>query len=332
MSPFERYSRQIQVEKIHLLGQQKLNASSVLIVGAGGLGCQVGAQLAGAGIGKITIVDHDNISISNLHRQILFRESHIGQNKSLIASQELTKINSEIKIDNKSIRLNQSNVASLIDDASIVVDAADNFLTSYTLSDYCYANRVPLVSASVNSTFGWVGIFCGTNRIPAPSIRAVFPQLANHITNCDVVGVTGPSVGVIASIQAQETLKVAVEDKAQLIGKLLYLDLWNYQQHFVDFSNSQEPDQQDIRFVSTNEITPDNLVIDVRNVDEIIKSPFDFNNLLTIPLMDLSKESSSMSKDTPIVLACTSGQRALIGAQQLLKHQFEQISVLVPDD
>ncbi len=328
----ERYSRQNQVDNIDKNGQEQLANTSVLIVGAGGLGCQLGAQLAGAGIGKITLVDSDLVSISNLHRQILFRENDIGKKKSVIATRELKSINSEIEIQSYCQRLNQSNITDLIGDAAIVVDAADNFLTSYILSDYCYINRIPLVSASVNSTFGWVAVFCGTKLKPAPSIRAVFPQISSQLINCDTVGVTGPSVGIIASIQAQEVLKVALNDDAQLNGKLLYLDLWNYQQHVVDFSNSEEPDHDSCKFVTSAKVSTQDLVVDVRNSNEVTESPLEFDNLVNIPLSDLTNNTQSLPQDDSIVLACKSGQRALIAAQQLAQKGYKKLAVLTPDE
>ncbi|MBX2847118.1 MAG: HesA/MoeB/ThiF family protein [Acidiferrobacterales bacterium] len=330
MSVANRYSRQTQVTKFGEKGQQTLNQTSTTIVGVGGLGCQVATLLAGAGIGKINLIDHDQVSLTNLHRQILFREKDIGEKKAAIAARELVKLNSDIQISYHCQRLNFSNVEELIDDATIVIDAADNFVTSYILSDYCFNNRIPLISASVNSTFGWVGVFCGNSDNPAPSIRAVFPELAKQITSCDTVGVTGPSVGIIGSVQAQEALKVALNDDAQLSGKLLYFDLWNYRQHIVDFSKSIEPDQNQFKFISAAEVMETDLVVDVRNLAESAATPLDFNNKVSIPISELASKADELPHDLRLVLACASGQRALIAAQQLSKHGFENLSVLLP--
>ena len=329
MLPSDRYSRQILVKKIKNTGQKKLNQTSVLIVGIGGLGCQVASQLAGAGMGRITVVDHDVISLSNLHRQILFRESDIGKPKASIAAKELKSINSDIEIIHHNKRASLSNLAELANGATFIIDAADNFITSFILSDYCSINQLPLLSASVNKTFGWVGIFCGTEQQPAPSLRDIFNQL-NQQQGCDTVGVTGPSVGIIASIQAQEALKIALNDKTSLVGKLLYLDLWNYNQHLVDFSNAPTKNTNTIQLLNYKDVREDDIIVDVRNLDEQDQTPFSFNNVSSLPLSLIETQIHKLPQEKRLVCACISGQRAMIAAQILTKQGFNDVSVLIP--
>ncbi|NNC99728.1 MAG: HesA/MoeB/ThiF family protein, partial [Gammaproteobacteria bacterium] len=212
----------------------------------------------------------------------------------------------------------------------LVVDAADNFATSYLLSDACLANRVPLVNASVNRNFGYVGVFCGTRDRPAPSLRALFPRLPRQQLSCDTVGVTGPSVGVMASLQAQEVIKVLINDQYQLLGKLLYADLWQYRLHIVDFNTAPEPPDSQIELISSQQITAGDLVIDVRNNDEIHLLPQPFATQFEIPLPDLSTRIDEIPTAARLVCACRSGQRAVIAAQQLLDHGHPVVAALLP--
>lgn len=327
----DRYSRQIMVPKIGPAGQHRIKHAKVLIVGAGGLGCTVASHLAGAGVGQLSIIDHDCVSESNLHRQILFREADIGCSKAGVAAREIKRINSLCNVSAYDQRLSKENVDNLIADIDVVVDAADNFATSYLLSDACLAAGLALICASVNQTFGYVGQFCAG----APSLRAVFPRLAKEQLSCDTVGVTGPSVGVIASLQSQEVLKALVADKAQLKGQLLYLDLWNYSQHTIDFSDNTEPADSVVKLVGPTEVSQDNIVIDVRSVEEVASAPLSFTHLsiaqvVHLPLAEIASSQDRFGNDAKLVCACKSGQRALSAAQQLLDLGYADVSALIP--
>ena len=332
MNDSTRYSRQTQLQQIGTAGQQTFRQSSVLIVGAGGLGCQVAAQLAGAGIGQLRIVDHDMVVLSNLHRQILFREADVGKPKAEAAARELAAINSEIEINAAAARLSPANVANLINGVDAVVDAADNHAASYVLSDACLERSIPLISASVNQTFGYLGVFCGSADQPAPSYRAVFPRLPVTQQSCDLAGVTGPGVGVIAGLQAQETLKVLLNDPARLSQQLLYLDLWNYTQHRVMFSNAEEPEDNAVALITAAEINPHDHVIDVRTADEIREQPQHFPVEFQIPLLSLESGLDRLPAEGRIVCACRSGQRAIVAGQQLLDHGFSRVAAVLPTD
>jgi len=332
MTQSERYARQIQVNKIGTDGQRAIDKASAVIVGVGGLGCQVGAQLAGAGVGHLRLIDQDTVSLTNLHRQILFREGDIGDSKACVAARELRALNSQIAITDYSVRADQNNLNELIGEAQVVIDAADNFVTSYLLSDFCVAHRIPLISASVNRTFGYVGVFCGTENKPAPSFRALFPRIPTQQLSCDTAGVTGPSVGIIANLQAQEAIKVILDDNTQLRGKIMYLDLWSYQQHFVDFSAAVEPTENRVELVSESDVNPDDIVLDVREPQEVDDSPMTFKNMLCIPLSELIHGAGEFPDQNRVVCACLSGQRALIAAQQLLDRGRSNIAALIPSD
>jgi molybdopterin/thiamine biosynthesis adenylyltransferase/rhodanese-related sulfurtransferase len=323
----DRYSRQTLVPKVGSKGQLKIEQANILIVGAGGLGCTVAAQLAGAGVGHITIIDHDVVDLSNLHRQILFREDDIGHSKAAVAAREIKRINSTCIVNPLEQRLSTSNVNRLVESADLVVDAADNFATSYLLSDACVLAKRALISASVNRTFGYVGQFCASG----PSMRAVFPRLPLVQASCNTVGVTGPSVGVIASIQAQEVIKFCLDDPSQLSGKLLYLDVWDYTQQLIDFNGTAEPTAAALKLLGPNELNPKSLMLDVRSPAEVAAAPHNFSNQRNIPLEELAAFADQLGKDTDIVCACASGQRAITAGQKLLNMGFSVVSALIPD-
>ena len=281
--------------------------------------------MCGAGVGSITIIDHDSVDQSNLHRQQLFRESDIGKSKAKTAQRELSAINSSVSITAISERLSPNNVRSLCKQNTLVIDSADNFATSYLLSDICLELKRDLLSASVNRTFGYLGVFCNK----APSIRSVFPNLAEQQTSCETEGVTGPSVGIIASYQAQEALKILLGNST-LGGKILYLDLWNYSQHTIDFSSAEEGPGAAIKLISTSQIDDTDWVVDVRPNIEIKASPQEFKVHQKVALADIS-ELQSRPQNQRIVLACKSGQRALVAAQILAQDHTLSLAVVLPD-
>lgn len=321
MSDIQRYSRQIQLAAIGESGQQVLSNSSVLIVGVGGLGCTVSAQLAGAGVGKITIVDYDQVELSNLHRQILFREHHIGESKANITATELKNINSDIEIIALNKRFSPDNAESLIADHDLIIDAADSMIVSYLLSDACDQQNLPLLSASVNQSYGVIGTFCGVDN---PSYREVFPHFPEQINTCQTTGVTGPSVGIIANIQAQEAIKILLNSEHQLKQQLLYFDLWQYQIHRIKFEPSS--DHQKIELVTLNQLEADDVVIDVREANEVEPD----NRNLNIPLSVLKNRLDELPQNQRIACLCKSGHRAMLAAQ-IISSSSKTVIAVAPD-
>lgn len=297
----------------------------VLIIGVGGLGSPVGLFLAGAGVGEITLVDPDVVSLSNLHRQILFQEGDINEPKVDRAKKRLHLLNSRIKINAIKAAITPENVETFVAKATVVVDAADNFLTTYLLSDACLEKRVPLVSASVISVHGYVGVFCGTFSQPAPSMRALFPSPSGPSQNCNTAGVTGPSVGIIGSYQAQETLKVIMNDPGQLLGKLLYVDAWNYQHNLVDFGSANEPSSY-ASIVGLSTLDENDVLIDVRTAQEFAESSLNAN-AINVPLDVIKQGQFTLDHSERLVCLCASGQRALTAADILLKKGFSTVAV-----
>ena len=307
-----RYQRQTAVEQIGLNGQRTLSDSRVLLVGLGGLGCVVASQLVGAGVGELRLVEHDCVDISNLHRQHLYREQDAGKPKVEMAHAALQALNAEVRLLRYNTRIHPSNANELANGVDLIIDAADNFATSYLLSDVSQRLGLPLLNASVNQTFGYLGLF-GTLW---PSFRAVFPRIPRQQHSCNEVGVTGPSVGLLANLQAQEALKVLTH-QSTLGGKLLYLDCWQYQVSRMDVSDASEPAGRQIELIDQSQLGDNDYVIDVRSEAEVRSQPQPFKVHRHQPLT--ASPSIALPADCQrVVLACQTGHRAIVAGQSLL--------------
>jgi len=223
----DRYSRQIILKKIGVVGQKKLLKSSVLIVGAGGLGSPVAIYLAASGIGKIGIVDKDKIEISNLSRQILFSMNDIRKNKSSIAINKLKKINPDIKLKSFNNKLTKKNINQIANNFDLIVDGSDNFRTRFLINDYCLKNKKILISGAISKFDGQVYTFNFKKKTPC--LRCFMPSMPSNpdIDNCEFEGVIGALAGIIGSIQANEVLKEILEIGDSLRGYILVIDALN---------------------------------------------------------------------------------------------------------
>lgn len=320
----QRYHRQEQVPQLGDRSHELLADARVLIVGAGGLGAPVSTLLAGAGVGHISLIDHDVVSLSNLHRQTLFTEADVQQPKVFAAQRRLQASNSEIQVEAIYQALTAHNGSELVSQHTVIVDAADSFFVSYLLSDLCLRLRRPLVSASVLQTNGYVGVFCGSQNKPAPSMRAIFPCPPLVAKSCSTAGVTGPSVGVIGSIQAQEVIKVILQDETQLLGKLLYLDLWDYRQNIVDFNGATEPTIVP-PLISESDVRSDDVLLDVRTHEEVKQQPRQ-RSFVHIPVDQIAEQQSKLDHNARIVCVCQSGQRALNATHQLIELGYKKLA------
>nr|CAD7607011.1 unnamed protein product [Timema genevievae] len=206
-----------------LLGQISLKTSSVLIVGAGGLGCPAALYLAGAGVGCIGLVDYDYVELNNLHRQLLHVETSVGQSKAYSAAQNLRRLNSAIKIIPHHIQLSSENALDIIGKYSVVIDATDNLPTRYLLNDACVMLSRPLVSGSALQLEGQLTVY---NYKKGPCYRCMFPTPPppESVTNCGDGGVLGAVPGVIGVLQALEATKILLGVPGILSGRLLVFD------------------------------------------------------------------------------------------------------------
>ena len=221
----ERYSRQIILKKVGVVGQKKLLKSSVLIVGAGGLGSPVAIYLAALGIGKIGIIDNDNVELSNLSRQIIFSTQDLKKKKSLIAISKLKKINPDLQLKSFQKRLTVNNIKQIAKDFNLIVDGSDNFRTRFLINDYCLKNKKILVSGAISKFDGQVYTFNFSNK-NSPCLRCFIPSMPADpdIDNCEYDGVLGSLGGMIGSIQANEVVKEILGIGNTLCGQILIID------------------------------------------------------------------------------------------------------------
>lgn len=219
-----RYSRHILLQDVGGVGQAKLKAARVLIVGAGGLGSPLTLYLAAAGVGTIGIVDHDRVELSNLQRQIAHTTDRIGQPKAESAARTAHAINPGVKLRPHNVRLDYDNVAELIADYDIVCDGTDNFATRFLIADATVLTRRTLVSAAVLRFEGQLSVF--KPHAGSPCYRCLYPEPPppGAVPTCSEAGVLGAVTGVMGTLQATEVLKEILGVGESLAGKLLIWD------------------------------------------------------------------------------------------------------------
>lgn len=222
-----RYSRQIIMDEIGLDGQKRLLKSHVVVVGAGGLGCPVLQYLVAAGVGQITLFDHDKIEESNLQRQTLYKISHLGRDKAEVAAQQLYGLNPEVRIHWHSERFSRHIHAKVLVQADVVLDCSDNFQTRFELNRACREARTPLVAAAASGMYGqlWLLNFeraeqseqrSLTNPAKPGCLACLFPEGGPLPTeNCNTVGVLGAVLGVLGSMQAGLTVSLLLGNKQE---------------------------------------------------------------------------------------------------------------------
>ena len=222
----ERFSRQIVLKDIGVLGQKKILSSKVLIVGVGGLGSPVAEFLSRAGIGSLGIIDNDKVSLSNLHRQSLYNTSDIGKFKVKIAKDKIKKINPNTKVTIYKIRLGNDNFKKIINDYDYIVDGSDNFTTKFLLNDFCLKFKKTLVTGAISKFDGHIFTFDFKNK-KIPCLRCFFQQsnISDDLLNCESEGILGTVAGIVGTIQANEVLKKILNIGTGLDGYIFILDL-----------------------------------------------------------------------------------------------------------
>ena len=224
----ERFSRQIVLKDIGILGQKKILSSKVLVIGAGGLGCPVSEFLARAGVGTIGIIDNDIVSLSNLHRQSLYETPNIGKSKVTIIKKKLKLINPNTKVQTYNFRLNNINFKKIINNYDYFVDGSDNFKTKFLLNDMCFKYKKFLVTGAISKFDGHIFTFNFKDK-KIPCLRCFFQEskISDELLNCESEGILGPVAGIVGTIQTNEVLKQILNIGKNLDGLILILDLLN---------------------------------------------------------------------------------------------------------
>tara|TARA_B100001057_G_C22801588_1_gene931728 strand:- start:36 stop:788 length:753 start_codon:yes stop_codon:yes gene_type:complete len=224
----ERFSRQVVLKHIGVLGQKKIIKAKVLIVGMGGLGCPVAEFLTRAGVGCLGIIDFDKVALSNIHRQCLYDYNDIGKFKVETAKIKIKRINTKTKVKTYKLKLDEKNITKIINKYDFIVDGSDNFKTKFLLNDFCIKNKKILVTGAISKFDGHLFTF-NFKKKSTPCLRCFFQEeeISDDILNCESEGIIGSVAGTIGTVQANEVLKQILEIGKNLVGFILIIDLLN---------------------------------------------------------------------------------------------------------
>ncbi|MBI6629593.1 HesA/MoeB/ThiF family protein [Pontibaca salina] len=295
-----RYERQIVLPEVGTQGQERLRAAHILVVGAGGLAVPVLQYLTGAGVGRITLVDADHVEKGNLHRQPLYRMADVGAPKVQAAAAALRSLNPEVEIRPMATWLDPESAPALVDAADLVLDCADTFAASLTLSDTCHAAGKPLITASALGLQGYVAGVCGG----APSLRAIFPDLPGSAPTCSSAGILGPVVATMGTMQAQMALSVLLGLSPSPLGQMLVFEAQRWRMVDFRFDDALEP-AAPLPFIAASAIRANDLVIDLRT-----EAPTPFRPDALHISTDAVPELGIAPDTDRVVLACRTGLRA----------------------
>ncbi len=346
-----RYSRQIKLNELGLSGQEKLKNARVLCVGVGGLGSSSLLYLAAAGIGRLGLIDHDHVELSNLQRQVLYRLPHISHSKVASAKEEILLLNSDIQVDIYHEKITEKNAAELINQYDIIVDGSDNFYTNYLIHDTCFTHKKPYIYASISQFQGYCTLFTGKE---GPCLRCLFPTPPDpkHIPSCDAGGVLGVVPGMLGIIQATEVIKWIVGIGDTLEKRLLMIDL--LKMTFKEIQLVQQPNCE----LCVHHQPLDKLIypsapqhcsngndhsITSKDMFELLKNPtvtlvdvrtpeeHHAKNIggKLIPLSELSSRLHELNREHTIILYCRSGVRSQQAVNILREAGFGSVKHLV---
>ncbi len=231
----DRYSRQIVLKNIGIVGQKKISSSKVFIVGAGGLGCPIADLLCRAGIGEIGVVDHDKVSVSNLNRQTLFNTNDLNKYKVDVLKKKLKIINPLVKVNIFKKKIDRKNINYLIHKYEIVVDASDNFETKFLINEKSIKYKKKLIVGAISRFDGHIFVF-NFNDNKSACLKCFYQEKpSDEILNCDQEGILGTTASIIGSLQANEIIKIIVGSKNYLNNSILILNTLNLQIRIVKF-------------------------------------------------------------------------------------------------
>ncbi len=360
MVDMNRYARHVSLPDVGREGQERINNSRVLVVGAGGLGSPVLLYLAAAGVGEIGVIDDDLVDLSNLQRQIIHAESDVGSSKVESAKTQILSINSTIKVTTWDTRLSPDNAQEILKGWDVVVDGTDNIPTRYLVDDICKTNRIPWIYGSIYRFEGQASVF---NYQGGPCYRDLFPEPppSNAIPSCAEGGVFGVLPGVIGSIQATEAIKIILDKGQTLSGKLLIYDAESMDFKSLTFSKNEtsNPNPAQVRKMFEDngwcEKVPNSdgeieepasagnnmfhhlsvvqyqekkangwqpFLIDVRSDAEYKQIRISFTNL-QVPHEEILTKINEIPKDCDIILLCRSGMRSQMAAMYLSQSGYD---------
>jgi adenylyltransferase/sulfurtransferase len=346
-----RYSRHMIMPEVGAEGQRRLNDARVLCIGAGGLGSPAALYLAAAGVGKLGLVDFDDVDLSNLQRQILHGTKDVGRKKLDSARDRLLDVNPSIDVETHECRFTAANAMEIISNYDVVVDGSDNFPTRYLSNDVCVFAKKPNVYGSVFRFDGQTTVFAP--HLGGPCYRCLFPQppAPGSVPNCAQAGVLGVLPGIVGTIQANEAIKLILGVGEPLVGRLLYFDALKMK--FREFNLRRDPEcpvcgdsptisepidyeqfcgiesQTAIPTVSVKELKQklearENFqLIDVREPIEYELANIDGAKL--IPLGELALRMNELDRERLTIVHCHSGQRSAQAVRTLRESGFTNV-------
>ena len=350
-----RYARQTVLPELGSEGQERLKSASVLCIGAGGLGSPALLYLAAAGIGRIGLVDDDAVDISNLQRQVLFKEADQGKPKVEAAKAALAELNSECKIEAHFERFSAENAEALLKNYDVIIDGTDNFSSKFLINDACVKFGKPLVYGSILGFVAQVSVFWAGH---GPCYRCLYPKPpSGHIPNCAEAGVIGAMAGIAGTVQALEAIKMALglewckeKNLEPLLGTLWILDARSMQTKMLKLNKrhqcavcSANPSdivleqaeesctvKTDVKNISAEDAAKrigEAVFIDVREAHELASGRIP--KALHIPLGTLLSNEDSVgdiASDTPVIVYCQHGIRSFSAASHLVALGFRNVA------
>lgn len=338
------YSRQMALKEVGARGQGKLRASRVLVVGCGGLGVPAISYLAGAGVGRLGLVDGDRLEPSNLHRQTMYALADVGKLKADLATARVRALNPDVDVRAHAVRLDATTAPEIIGQYDLVIDCTDNFSTKFLLNDVCVRKRVPVIFSSVYQYEGQIQVV-RPDRDGA-CMRCVWPEATRDgiVGNCAEAGVLGPVPGTFGSLQAFEALKLLLDLPGQLGEELLVLDLLTMSISRVrarravdcpDHAHATPAEAQS----KTADATPLEIdfpsldgahaagfeIVDIREPKEIEEVPTPTESARHIPLAQLLHGKPAFTPTGKTLLVCASGRRSLAATQELRSRGFNAV-------
>jgi adenylyltransferase/sulfurtransferase len=235
----ERYSRQIILKDIGILGQKLISKTKILVVGAGGLGCPIAEYLSRAGIGTLGIVDFDKVQLSNIHRQSMYNTKDIGKFKVDVVQKKIKLINPLVKIKKIRKKINEKNIKNIVSKFDIIVDGSDNFKTKFLLNKYSIKFKKFYISGAISKFDGHIFTFNFKNK-NEPCLRCFYQtEPSDDILNCETEGILGPVAAVVANIQANEVIKKILNIGNNLKNHILIVNLKNLNFRKVKFNKKR---------------------------------------------------------------------------------------------
>lgn len=346
----QRYIRQLSLPEIDLIDQERLSNSTCVIVGAGGLGTVIVPYLAGAGVGRLVVIDHDTVDVSNLHRQTIYTTAQVGQYKAECARDYALALNPDITIDAITEKITSENIDTLLssyDDIDLLIDGSDNFETKRILNSLSIKQSVPFLSASVDQFAGQLGFFHGYT-MDAPCYRCLFPTFPTDARNCNEAGILGTSAGMVGMMQAHMVLCYLLNIDVTTRGNVTTIDLRTFRMSVlnlhkdsdclacqnVEHTNKRKgKHSMSVEMISIEQLADmPSIIVDVRQADELIADPLTHGAItetpLHIPLPEFVARIDELPTDKRLAFVCAGNIRSRKAADYLKAQGRDDVCVL----